>query len=124
MAILNPDTITALFSGVGVILGAIASLVGVILWGKRKEAKKRPLDSGDLYVRQCECAQHRAAIAKRIDELGPALERIFKKLSDNDKRSEERANQMHRRIDPLIERTAANAQAIEMLRDERKGQSR
>lgn len=119
MSLLNGDLITAIFTGIAAVVGAL----GVVMWGKRKGAVARPVDSDDRYVTQLECKNYRCAIerhldglGKRLDELGPALNRIFKKLNENDARSEERANQMHRRIDPLIERTAANSQAIEMLR--------
>lgn len=46
---------------------------------------------------------HRKAINARIDDIGPALGRVFKKLDENDKRAEERSIQTHRRLDPLVE---------------------
>ena len=55
------------------------------------------------YVTCEQCRQHRDAIQKRIDDIGPALGRVFKKLDENDKRAEERSIQTHRRLDPLVE---------------------
>jgi len=101
-SIIDPTLITALLTGIAAILSA----AGGIAWANRQNRKKRPLDSADLYVTCAQCAEHRTAITKRIDELGPALNRIFQKLDTNDKRSEERAQQMHKRVDPLIEKLA------------------
>ena len=55
------------------------------------------------YVTCEQCRQHRDAIQKRIDDIGAALGRVFKKLDENDKRAEERSIQTHRRLDPLVE---------------------
>lgn len=109
-------------TGIIISAGTVSSICTLIgLWIKAKFGQKvkvtRPVDSGDVFVTRCECEQHRLAITKRIDELGPALNRIFLKLDENNKASEDRANAMHRRIDPMIERTAANTQAIEMFKD-------
>ena len=54
---------------------------------------------------------------KQIDNVGPALNRIFKKLHENDRKSEERSNQIHRRLDPIIEKTAANGAEIEIFKE-------
>lgn len=68
------------------------------------------------YVTCDQCRQHRDAIQKRIDDIGPALGRVFKKLDENDKRAEERSIQTHRRLDPLVEeigRLRGNVELIE-----------
>jgi len=115
MSLIDGTFITAMLSGITGILG----VVGIIIWkSRRDEKKRRPLDSKDLYVTCQQCQDHRAAIGRRIDELGPALNRIFDRIALNDKRSEERANQMHRRIDPLIERVAAHKADIENLKEQ------
>jgi len=132
MSLIDGTFITAVFTG----MAAVISAIGTLLYCNRRSAKKeddlRTHIANELrtkivndpvnvkhqpaYVTCDECAAHRSAISKRIDELGPALERIFKKLSDNDKRSEERANQMHRRVDPLIEKLAATSAEVEMMK--------
>lgn len=68
------------------------------------------------YMTVGECKQHRCALEKRIDEIGPAINRIFKKLNENDTRAEDRANLLHRRLDPVIERVAANSAQLELLK--------
>ena len=76
----------------------------------RLRGRKAVTVEGDVHTAErpqyvtCEqCRQHRDAIQKRIDDIGPALGRVFKKLDENDKRAEERSIQTHRRLDPLVE---------------------
>ena len=76
----------------------------------RLRGRKTVTVEGDVHTAErpqyvtCEqCRQHRDAIQKRIDDIGPALGRVFKKLDENDKRAEERSIQTHRRLDPLVE---------------------
>lgn len=114
MSLIDGTFITAMLSGITGILG----VVGTIIWKSRRDQKRsRPLDSNDLFVTCQQCAEHRKAIDKRIDEIGPALGRIFTKLDDNNKRSEERSLKWHARIDPLIEAVAANKAEVAMLKD-------
>ena len=110
-------------TGIVISSGAVGALAGVAsTWIKSKVAQRhaRPLDTADTFVTHGECQSHRCAIEKRIDELGPALNRIFTKLADNDKRSEERTNQMHRRLDPVLEKVAATAAEVQMLKGKSK----
>ena len=104
----------------GIIIGsgAVGAICGVVgTWIKSRIAQKRarPLDSDDRYVTQLECKNCRDALSKRIDELGPALGRIFQKLSENDKRSEDRSLQIHRRIDPFIEKLSETKGRVDTL---------
>ncbi len=104
----------------GIIIGsgAVGAICGVVgTWIKSRIAQKRarPLDSDDRYVTQLECKNCREAINKRIDELGPALNRIFKKLNENDIRSEDRAQRTHSRIDPLIEKLSETKGRVDTL---------
>ena len=101
-------------------VGAICGVVGTWLKSKVGTKIKRPLDSDDTYVTSGQCKQHRCALEKRIDALGPALNRIFKKLSENDKRSEDRSLQLHRRLDPVVEKVAATAATVEMMKGQKK----
>jgi len=105
MSFVDGTFITAVFMGIA----AVVTAIGMILRKQTKTARE--------CVTRCECEQHRAAISKRIDELGPALERIFRKLDENDKKSEERAMQMHRRIDPILEKTAANSAELKAVQN-------
>ena len=43
---------------------------------------------------------------------------VMAKLDEIDQRSETRALELNRRIDPVIERVAANAEAVTMLKDD------
>lgn len=104
--------------GIIIYSGAVGSICGVVgTWIKAKIAQKkaRPVDSDDRYVTQLECKNCREAINKRIDELGPALNRIFKKLNENDIRSEDRAQRTHSRIDPLIEKLSETKGRVDTL---------
>ena len=92
-------------------VGAICGVVGTWIKAKIAQKKARPVDSDDRYVTQLECKNCRDALSKRIDELGP----IFQKLSENDKRSEDRSLQIHRRIDPLIEKLSETKGRVDTL---------
>lgn len=90
----------------GATVSAIAGVVGA--WIKARYGKTRvpqPLETREepRFVTCDQCAEHRKAINARIDDIGPALGRVFKKLDENDKRAEERSIQTHRRLDPLVE---------------------
>ena len=96
-------------------VGAICGVVGTWLKSKVGTKIKRPLDSDDTYVTHQECKEHRCALEKRIDEIGPALNRIFTKLTDIDRSSEERAIKLHERIGPIAERVAADNAKIDTI---------
>lgn len=90
----------------GATVSAIAGVVGA--WIKARYGKTtvpQPLETREepRFVTCDQCAEHRKAINARIDDIGPALGRVFKKLDENDKRAEERSIQTHRRLDPLVE---------------------
>ena len=93
----------------GAAVSAIAGIAGA--WIKAKYGKPvvppvpQPLETREepRFVTCDQCAEHRKAINARIDDIGPALGRVFKKLDENDKRAEERSIQTHRRLDPLVE---------------------
>lgn len=90
----------------GAAVSAVAGVVGA--WIKARYGKTKvpqPLETREepRFVTCDQCAEHRKAINARIDDIGPALGRVFKKLDENDKRAEERSIQTHRRLDPLVE---------------------
>lgn len=106
-------------TGIVIGSGAVGALAGVAsTWIKSKVAQRhaRPLDFEDAYVTHGECKAHRCALEKRLEGFGPTLERIFKKLTEIDRKDEDRINSVHRRIDPLIERIAATGAEVEVLK--------
>ena len=67
----------------GAAVSAIAGLAGA--WIKAKYGKTtvpQPLETREepRFVTCDQCAEHRKAINARIDDIGPALGRVFKKL--------------------------------------------
>ena len=93
------------FDGITMSTAAISAIVGGVgTWLKmRKIPQPLKTKEADRFVTCDQCAEHRKAINARIDDIGPALGRVFKKLDENDKRAEERSIQTHRRLDPLVE---------------------
>lgn len=132
MSLVSSEFVTALLTGIAGVVST--ALVYFKMKGKQGEGKaeaqtvkiKRPIDSDDIYVTKGECQQHRCAISKqmdamdkRIDEVGPALNRIFLKLNENDKKSEERTIRLHDRLEPIIQKVAATGAVVEFLKQER-----
>jgi hypothetical protein len=102
----------------GAAVSAIAGIAGA--WVKAKYGKTtvpQPLETREepQYVTCDQCRQHRDAIQKRIDDIGPALGRVFKKLDENDKRAEERSIQTHRRLDPIVEEIGRLRGKVELI---------
>jgi len=88
----------------------------------RLRGRKTVSVEGDVHTEErprfvtCDqCAEHRKAINARIDDVGPALGRVFKKLDENDKRAEERSIQTHRRLDPLVEELGRLRGKVELV---------
>ena len=103
----------------GAAVSAVAGVVGA--WIKARYGKTevpQPLETERVgpYVTCGECKQHRAAIGKRIDGIEATSGAILRKLDEIDTRAEERAQQTHRRLDPFIEKVAANTEAIENIK--------
>lgn len=125
MSLVSPEIITALFVGLAGLVTAIATLV----WGTRANNRKMeelrkefkiandPLnvEKVDKPVTRGECKQYRCAIQKQIEAIGPALGRVFNKLDENDKRSEERAKDTHRRLDPILVKVSENMARVDLL---------
>ena len=102
----------------GAAVSAIAGVVGA--WVKAKYGKTtvpQPLETREAprFVTCDQCAEHRKAINARIDDIGPALGRVFKKLDENDKKAEKRAQDTHRRLDPFIEEFGAVRGKVELI---------
>ena len=101
--------------------GAVSAIAGIAgAWIKARYGKTtvpQPLETHERekFVTCDQCAEHRKAINARIDDIGPALGRVFKKLDENDKRAEERAQATHRRLDPFIQEIGAVRGKIEII---------
>ncbi len=102
----------------GAAVSAIAGVVGA--WIKAKYGKPtvpQPLETERVgpYVTCGECKQHRAAIGKRIDTIETSTRTIINKLDEIDTRAEQRSENLHRRLDPIIEKVAANSAKVDMI---------
>ena len=87
---------------------------------ERLRGKKTVSVDGDVrtvgpFVTCGECKQHRQAIGKRIDTIETSTRTIINKLDEIDTRAEQRSENLHRRLDPIIEKVAANSAKVEMM---------
>ena len=102
-------------------LSSLCTLAGVWIKARFQRTKIEPdplnVEKQDKFVTRGECKNYRCNIQKQIDALGPALERIFKKLNENDRKSEERSIQLHRRLDPIVEKTASHQAEIALMKE-------
>lgn len=97
---------------------AIAGVVGAYIKAKfGKTEIPQPMETQQVgpFVTCGECKQHRAAIGKRIDTIETSTRSILNKLDDIDNRAEQRSENLHRRLDPIIEKVAANSAKVEMM---------
>ncbi len=114
------DGITISAAAVSAIVGAVATYL------KMRSTQKVAVSPDPLhvettrngpYVTVGECKNYRCEIGKQFATMHENDRQIMKKLDEIDQRSEERANALHRRIDPFIEKVAANGEAVEFLKD-------
>ena len=97
---------------------AIAGVVGAYIKAKfGKTEIPQPMETQQVgpFVTCGECKQHRAAIGKRIDTIETSTRTIINKLDEIDTRAEQRSENLHRRLDPIIEKVAANSAQIKMI---------
>ena len=102
----------------GAAVSAVAGIAGA--WIKARYGKTsipQPLETERVrpYVTCGECKQHRAAIGKRIDTVETTSHAILRKLDEIDTRAETRSENLHRRLDPIIEKVADNSARVDML---------
>lgn len=103
--------------------GAVTAIAGVVgAWIKAKFGKTQipqPMETSQVgpFVTCGECKQHRAAIGKRIDTIETSTRTIINKLDEIDTRAEQRNENLHRRLDPIIEKVAANSAKVDMIED-------
>ena len=101
--------------------GAVTAIAGVVgAWIKAKFGKTQipqPMETQQVgpFVTCGECKQHRAAIGKRIDTIETSTRTIINKLDEIDTRAEQRSENLHRRLDPIIEKVATNSAKVEMM---------
>ena len=101
--------------------GAVTAIAGVVgAWIKAKFGKTQipqPMETQQVgpFVTCGECKQHRAAIGKRIDTIETSTRTIINKLDEIDTRAEQRSENLHRRLDPIIEKVAANSAKVDMI---------
>ena len=97
---------------------AIAGVVGAYIKAKFGKTKiPQPMETSQVgpFVTCGECKQHRAAIGKRIDTIETSTRTIINKLDEIDTRAEQRSENLHRRLDPIIEKVAANSAKVDMI---------
>lgn len=97
---------------------AIAGVVGAYIKAKLGRTQiPQPMETSQVgpFVTCGECKQHRAAIGKRIDTIETSTRTIINKLDEIDTRAEQRSENLHRRLDPIIEKVAANSAKVEMM---------
>ena len=102
----------------GTAVTAIAGVVGAYIKAKfGKTEIPQPMETQQVgpFVTCGECKQHRAAIGKRIDTIETSTRTIINKLDDIDNRAEQRSENLHRRLDPIIEKVAANSAKIDFF---------
>ena len=100
----------------GAAVSAIAGIAGAFIkakWGKTSIPQPMETSQVGPFVTCGECKQHRAAIGKRIDTIETTSHAILAKLDEIDTRAEVRSENLHRRLDPVIEKVAANSAKIE-----------
>lgn len=109
--------------GIAVSSGAIGSIVtALVAWWKAKTTQPRkieptplPVKEEDKFITCGECKQHRLAIGKRIDTIEHTSQAIRGKLDELDTRAEKRSVDLHRRLDPIVERVAETKGRVDML---------
>ena len=107
---------TILISGSAIAtLGGIAGAYIKAKFGKTEIPQPMETTKVGPYVTCGECKQHRAAIGKRIDTIETTSRAILQKLDDIDTRAEKRSFDLHRRLDPIIEKVAANSAKVDMI---------
>ena len=102
----------------GTAVTAMAGVVGAYIKAKFGETEiPQPMETQQVgpFVTCGECKQHRQAIGKRIDTIETSTRTIINKLDEIDTRAEQRSENLHRRLDPIIEKVAANSAKVEMM---------
>ena len=102
----------------GAAVTALAGVAGAYIKAKfGKTEIPQPMETTKVgpFVTCGECKQHREAIGKRIDSIESSTRKIIDKLDEIDTRAEKRSVDLHRRLDPIIEKVAANSAKIDVF---------
>ena len=102
----------------GAAVTALAGVAGAYIKAKfGKTQIPQPMETQQVgpFVTCGECKQHRAAIGKRIDTIETSTRTIINQLDEIDTRAEQRSENLHRRLDPIIEKVAANSAKVDMI---------
>ena len=103
----------------GAAVTAIAGVAGAYIKAKfGKTQIPQPMETQQVgpFVTCGECKQHRAAINKRIDTIEQSTRTIINKLDEIDTRAETRSENLHRRLDPIVAKVAANSEAVDFIK--------
>ena len=103
----------------GAAVTALAGVAGAYIkakFGKTQIPQPLETQQGGPFVTCSDCKQHRQAIGKRIDTIETSTRSILSKLDDIDTRAEQRSENLHRRLDPIIEKVAANSAEVAMMK--------
>lgn len=117
LAATNGDGVT--LTGLSIGGGVVAAVCGVVTTVmKLRSVQKVQIEKqlSDQYVTKEEHRRDIEAVNKRIDDFGPIFNRLFKKLNEIDAKAEDRAEKLHRRLDPICMQTAANSEAISLMK--------
>lgn len=136
MSVIDGTFINALLMGIAAIITAI----GMLLWGRnymaKRETELRARIANELQARVINDPLHVAKVQncvsigecnrrmKDLDERVTRLEgkfdagfnRLADQLSEIERKSEERAVSLHRRLDKISEKTSETAGAVEMIK--------
>lgn len=120
-------TLTGLTIG-GAALTTIGGLAGAYLKARYSRARIEPqpleVRMADKFVSCDECASHRCEITRKIEAAPAALEALKRELRETDRKAEERAEALHRRLDKPLEAIAATQQSLKNhLDDHRAGKA-
>lgn len=124
MSLIDGSMITAIFTGMAAVIGSI----GTILWRNHRDKVKAEIPQPCEVHQQndCvtvkECNRRMKSLEDRMDMMeqrfAGGFENILKKLDAMDKRSEDRAIALNRRIDPMMEKLAECRGQVDLIKDQ------
>lgn len=101
-------------------LGALCTLGATYIkakFGQKARIEPDPLNVAkqDKFVTRGECQNYRVCLGQRIDNITPALKSIGDKIDANEAKAEKRSVDLHRRLDPVVEKVAANSARLDVF---------
>jgi hypothetical protein len=113
--------------GVAISSGAVGSIVtALIAWWNSKKTQPRKIEPQPLgvegeiakkpaFVTVQECNRRMCEMREDVKLIAGGQEKIISKLDEIDKRSEERAIALNRRVDPMLEKLAETKGRVDMI---------